>query len=354
LSRSCLLTTTAMPCVATQGMAVLVSGRIPIKYVPVMKRKFIVIVVLLSIFSALTFGQVTEAEKKLRTVVADTTLGWKKGGVFAINLAQTSLSNWAAGGQNSVAVNGLFSIFANLNKGKSRWDNSLDLGYGLLKQGKNDPFRKTDDKFDFLSKYGREAFKNFYYAALLNFKTQMAPGYNYIDANTKAKISDLFSPAYLLLALGMDYKPNAYFSAFIAPLTAKFTFVTDKTLSNAGAFGVTPGKSSLSEFGGYVRAIYSKNDFKSDFMKNVSFTTKIDLFSNYVKNPQNIVVNWENLVAMKVNKFISVSFITDLIYDDKIKVPFDRNGNGTIESGESVGSKIQFKEIFGVGFSYKF
>jgi hypothetical protein len=319
-----------------------------------MKSKLIVSVFFLFLFYIPVFGQVTETEKTLRLVAADTTQGWKKGGVFAVNLAQTSLTNWAAGGQNSVAVNGLFSVFANLKKDKSRWDNSLDIGYGLLKQGTNAPFRKTDDRFDFLSKYGRESFKNVYYAILLNLKTQMAPGYNYIDATTKAKISDLFSPAYLLFALGMDYKPDAYFSAFIAPVTAKFTFVTNKALSDSGAFGVKPGEKSLSEFGGYIRVIYSKNDFKSDIMKNVSFTTKIDLFSNYLKNPQNIVVNWENLIAMKVNKYISVSFITDLIYDDKIKVPFDKNGDGTIVAGESVGSKIQFKEILGVGFSYKF
>jgi len=50
----------------------------------------------------------------------------------------------------------------------------------------------------------------------------MAPGYKYDDAaSTKTKISDLFAPAYLLLALGLDYKPSDHFSAFIAPLTGK-------------------------------------------------------------------------------------------------------------------------------------
>jgi hypothetical protein len=316
-----------------------------------MKTKFIVCSLLFLGFSMSTFSQVTDAEKKLRTVTADTIQGWKTGGLFNINLAQTSLSNWAAGGQNSFAVNGLFSVFANLKKGKSRWDNSLDVGYGLLKQGK-ESFRKTDDKFDFLSKYGREAFKDFYYAALLNLKTQMAPGYNYPDDSTQ--ISNWFAPGYVLLAIGMDYKPNAYFSAFISPLTSKFTFVNDRTLSNAGAFGVTPGKKSLSEMGGYLRLIYSKSDFKKEFLKSVSFTTKVDLFTNYLKNPQNIVVNWENLIGFKVNKYINVSITTDLIYDDKIMIPFDKNGDGTIAAGEAVGSKVQFKEILGVGFAYKF
>lgn len=320
-----------------------------------MNKKFISLALILSFYIGSVSAQVTEGEKNLRTQTADTAQGWKKGGIFNVNLAQTSLTNWAAGGQPSVAVNGIFSVFANLKKGKSNWDNSLDLGYGLLSQGEkgNRETKKTDDKIDFLSKYGRRAYKDLYYAALVNFKTQMAPGWNY-SADPKAKISDFFAPAYLLAALGLDYKPNANFSAFIAPLTAKFTFVTDEVLSDAGAFGVKPGEKSKSEMGGYIRAIYTRNDFKGEFMKNISFTTKLDLFSNYAENPQNVDVNWETLIGMKVNKYIGVSLNTVLIYDDNIKVPFDRNDNGTVEAGESVGSKVQFKEIFGVGFSYKF
>jgi Protein of unknown function (DUF3078) len=318
-----------------------------------MKVKYgmIAVIVLLSGLCQIVFSQVTDAEKTLRTQKADSVQGWKKGGVFAVNLAQTSLTNWSAGGQNSFAVSGIFSGFANYKRNKSVWVNSLDLGYGLLRQG-NTGYRKTDDKFDFLSKYGYEAFKNFYYAVLLDFKTQMAPGYNYPDVTNK--ISDIFSPAYLVLALGLDYKPSAHLSAFIAPLTAKFTFVSDNILSDAGAFGVSPGKKTLSEFGGYLRAIYTKNDFKNEFLKNVSFTSKIDLFSDYIKNPQNIVVNWETLIALKVNKYLSANFNTQLIYDDKVLIPSDRNGNGTIEPGEGIRSKIQFKEILGVGFSYNF
>jgi Protein of unknown function (DUF3078). len=178
-----------------------------------MRRKFFAIVLLFSGFGILAFSQVTDVEKTLRTQSADSIQGWKKGGVFSLNLAQTSLTNWAAGGENSFALNGLLSVFANYKMNKSEWVNSLDLGYGTLKQG-GSGYQKTDDKFDFLSKYGYEAFKNFYYAALLNFKTQMAPGYKYPDVTNK--ISDIFSPAYLLLALGLDYKPNDHFSAFIA------------------------------------------------------------------------------------------------------------------------------------------
>lgn len=311
-----------------------------------MKRNLFALIVILTTINILSFGQLTEGEKQLRTVNGDTIMGWKKGGVITINLAQTSLTNWAAGGQNSFAMNGLLSTFANYKRNGNAWDNTLDIGFGLLKQGSDD-LRKTDDKFDFVSKYGRKAFKDFYYSALLNFKTQMAPGYK--DPDYTNKISNFLAPAYLLAALGLDYKPSSYLSMFVAPITGKITFVTDQALSDIGAFGVTPGSKSLTEFGGYLRAVYSRNDFKTEFLKNVTFTTKLDLFSNYTTNPQNIVVNWETLLAFKVNKFLSASITTQLIYDDKIKVPVIEDG---IE--KSIGSLVQFKEILGVGLSYKF
>lgn len=306
-------------------------------------------------------AQVTEGESKLRTQNADTTQGWKKGGFASLNFSQVSLTNWAAGGQNSFSINGLFSIFANYKKDKTAWDNSLDIGYGVLKQGKASDFMKTDDKFDFLSKFGKQAFSNFYYAALLNFKTQMTIGRDY--AKDTAKISNFLAPAYIVGAVGMDYKPNSYFSAFIAPLTGKITIVNDQELANKGAFGVTPGvyneggilikegKRSKSEFGGYMRFIYSKNDFKGEFMKNVSLTSKLDLFSNYLKNPQNIDVSWETQIVLKVNKYITVNINTHLIYDDDIKIAIDENNDGIMDKK---GPRIQFKEILGVGFSYKF
>ncbi len=317
-----------------------------------MNRKIILIIFLLGINTIYVLSQVTDAEKQLRSVNTDTLQGWKKGGIVTFSLSQTSLSNWASGGQNSISLNGLFSGFANYKKGKTAWDNSLDLGYGLLKQGKDEDFTKTDDKIDFVSKFGQEAFGKFYYSALLSFRTQFSPGYNYPDVTNK--ISDFLAPAYLMAALGLDYKPNAYFTAFLAPLTGKFTFVTEESLSAAGAFGVSPGETSRSEIGGYFRMVYSRADFKNEFLKNVSFTTKLDLFSNYTNNPQNLDVNWETLTALKVNKFLTASFITQLIYDDDIMVPFDSDESGIIESGEGIKSKVQFKEILGVGLSVKF
>lgn len=302
------------------------------------------------------FSQITEAEDNLKTQTSDTTDGWKRGGTIAINLTQVSLTNWVAGGQNFISANGLLSLFANYKKGKSIWENYLDIGYGTTKQGKNANWWKTDDKIDFTSKYGQKAFSNWYYAGLLNFKTQMTAGYNYPDDSTK--ISDLFAPGYLLGAIGLDYKPSDNFTVFIAPVSAKITFVNDQTLANAGAFGVEPaiydtvenlltsGKNIRSEFGGYIRLFYKK-----DMMENIGLQTKLDLFSNYLENPQNIDVSWEVLISMKVNKYISATLSTHLLYDHDIDIAVDTNNDGITDK---VGPRTQFKEMLGVGFSYKF
>ncbi|MBP1672350.1 MAG: hypothetical protein H6Q25_165 [Bacteroidetes bacterium] len=309
-------------------------------------KKSILLFFISWIFIFQSFSQITDNETVLRKNEKDTLTGWKTGGIFAITGSQTSLTNWAAGGENSVSLNALLSVFANYKNGNGAWDNSLDIGYGLLKQGwgKEIPFSKTDDKVDLLSKFGYKAFKNWYYAALFNFKTQMTPGYK-LPTDT-IKISNFLAPAYVIAAIGMDYKPNNHLSMFIAPFTAKWTIVNDSILSAAGAFGVESGEFLKSEFGGYIRFIYSKNDFKSPFLKNISFTTKLDLYSNYLKEPEKIDVNWEVLIAMKVNKYITINLTTNLIYDYDIKFPSDLNAAGV--------DKIQFKEIFGVGFSYKF
>lgn len=299
--------------------------------------------------------------KELKTERKDSLDGWKTGGITSLNISQVGLTNWAAGGQSSLALNGIVSLFANWKKESSTWDNSLDLGYGILKQGedillKNSAFVKTDDKIDLTSKYGRRASEKWYYAGLMNFTTQATAGYNY--PNDSVRISNFLAPGYLLWAIGMDYKPNKKFNAFISPLTMKTTIVIDQELADSGAFGVeaaeldgvgnviTNGKRLRYEYGGYTRFIY-----KSELVKNITLTSKLSLFSNYANNPQNIDINWENLLELKVNKFISTTITTHLIYDDDIDIKYDSDGDGTKDKS---GPRTQFKEVIGVGFSYKF
>ncbi|MBE0663829.1 MAG: DUF3078 domain-containing protein [Bacteroidales bacterium] len=303
-----------------------------------MKKPLFILVI--ALFTAsFNYAQVTDAEAALKNVKEELPDGWQKGGLFSVGFNQVSLTNWAAGGQNSLSGNSLFNLFADYKKESLIWNTSLDLGYGLMKQGK-DQVIKTDDKIDLLSKVGLKATEHWFYAGLLNFKTQMTPGYNY--PNDSVIISKFLAPGYLLGALGMDYVPNENFTMFLAPLTGKITFVNDQALADLGSFGVDPGKKSRTEFGGYIRALY-----KRDITENITFQTKADFFSNYLDEPQNIDVNWETLLLVKAGRFITISFATHLIYDADILFNVNEDGTG----GES---KVQFKQLLGVGLSYKF
>lgn len=298
----------------------------------------------------LSYVFITIGQDSTATLPKDTT--WDKGGVIGLNFTQTSLSNWAGGGENAISGTSYASLYANYAKKQTTWDNSLDLAYGLIKQGEGDLI-KSDDRIEFSSKFGQYAFKKYwYYSALLDFKTQFAEGYKL--PNDSVRISNFLAPAYIILGLGMDYKPSKNFALLIAPVTGKMTIVNDQTLANAGAFGVeaaiyddlgmlsTAGKKQRYEFGGFLKASYLKK-----LRKDISFSTKLELFSNYVENPENIDVNWQTLLTMKVTKFITVNFSTHLIYDDDIDIVVDD------ETGRT-GPRIQFKQVLGVGLAYQF
>ena len=277
------------------------------------------------------------------TIIQQDTV-WRRGGIVSLNFSQVSLTNWASGGQNSIASNGLFNFFANYKSGKNAWDNYIDLGYGLVMQGKKGSLLKSDDRIDLTSKYGREASEHWYYTGLTNLRTQFAPGYNY--PNDSVVISRFFAPAFLTLAPGMDFKPNNNFSLFLSPATTRFIFVTDRELSNAGAFGVDSGKTLRTEAGAYLKAIYNK-----ELSATTNLMTSLDLFSNYFDKPQNIDINWQLLLGLKVSRYISANLSLQLLYDDNTKLTFYEDDGITVKR---VGPGVQFREIFGIGLAYNF
>lgn len=288
-------------------------------------RKFITFAMLL--FTLSSFAQETTKQDSL----------WKTGIESALNFSQVSLSNWAAGGENSVAANGILNLYANFKKGKKIWQNKIELAYGLQKQGELG-VRKSNDKLNFSTTYGQKAFKNTYLTSTLSFKSQFSDGYKY--PNDSVIISSFLAPAYVLLTVNLDYKPNDFFTLGFSPFSGRVTIVADKFLSDQGAYGVDKGKKARYEFGGTVNM-----NFEKEIMKNVELKTNLILFSNYIDKPQNIDVNWEMQINMKINKLLSASISTNLIYDDDVKIT-DKNGN--------IGPRTQFKEVFGVGFAYKF
>ena len=264
---------------------------------------------------------------------------WKSKGMASLNFSQVSLTNWAQGGESSYAVNALSAFSMDYLNGNSSWNNSIDAGYGIQKVGEKEA-GKTDDHIELVTKYGYKTSKNWNISANLNMKTQFTKGFKLTETD-KILISDFMSPGYILLSLGMEYKPNDSFFASISPLSGKLTIVTNDSLSTVGSFGVEAGNNIRSEFGGSVKVGVNK-----EIMKNVTLTTTLDLFSNYIKTPQNIDVSWKMLINMKVNEFLSANISTHLLYDDDIAF--------TDSNGVNRGPRVQFKEILGVGFSVKF
>lgn len=288
---------------------------------------------------------------------ADTVRYWKKGGVIGLNFSQSSFTNWAAGGVNSVSLTALTNLFANYKKGKNSWDNTLVMAYGLIQSGHDAP-RKNEDKIDLTTSYGRFAAKHWTYTLMLNAKSQFDNSYNYPDDSTV--IAHFAAPAYVLFSLGMEYKSDDKALSFlVSPLTSKTTIVNDQRLADLGAFGVDPATRDVSgkivthaklaryEVGGFIKMLYKK-----EIIKNVLLATKVELFSNYLKDPQNIDVNWEFQLDMKVNKYIVTSISTQMIYDHDIPVPVERTENGITVPG--VGPRLQFKEVLAIGIAYKF
>jgi hypothetical protein len=288
---------------------------------------------------------------------ADTVRYWKKGGLVGLNFSQASFTNWAAGGVNSVSLTALSDLFANYKRGKNSWDNSLVMAYGLIQSDHAAP-RKNEDKIELTSTYGRAADNHWSYTLMLNAKTQFDNSYNYPDDSTV--VSHFLAPAYGLLSLGMEYKTtDKSFSFLVSPLTSKITVVNDQRLADAGAFGVDPaiydaagavvtnGALVRYEIGGFIKVMYKK-----EIGKNVLLATKVELFSNYLDHPQNIDVNWELQLDMKINRWLVASISTQMIYDHDIPVPVERTINGVIVPG--TGPRLQFKEVLAIGIAYKF
>lgn len=266
----------------------------------------------------------------------------KKGGISGLNFSNVGLKNWAGGGSDMISVTGLAQLFAIYKTDNMTWENNLDLGYGVVKQG-SESLRKSDDRLLFLSKFGYNASKNLYYTALLDFRTQFDLGYDYSkkDPNSESAllISDFMSPAYVNLGLGLNYKPDDYWQFFISAVSNRLIIVLNDKLSNQGAYGVNPGEKIFSQLGASANIVFQK-----DIFENVNLRTKLNMFSAYNRFTS-VVINSETAINLKVNSFINASIGLDIIYDDKVMIN---------RTDGSVGPETQIRHVIGVGLSYKF
>ncbi len=263
---------------------------------------------------------------------------WKGGTLLQLGFSQLSLTNWASGGYDNIAMNAFVNIYRNYTVKKDMfWENRLQIGYGFI-QSFGDRYRKSDDKFIFDSKLGYRAFNEFFAAASFNFRTQMTNGYNFPANKEPVLLSGPFAPAYFSLGVGMDYKPIKPLSINFSPLTGNLVIVEKRELRVR--YGNKIDQSAKLELGAQL-----KFDYKQQISKNLNINTTLNLFSDYLGIPKNIKVHWDLHVDSKINRFFSASLRTNLIYDNEILIA-DKQGK--------MAPRLQFKEILSIGFSYTF
>lgn len=306
-----------------------------------MKVQFFTLLLFISIYSLAQDATVkslqTDAGKTIAKDPKDTTVKtWKVGGLISFNITQGSLSNWAAGGDKfSLSANTFDNVHAFYKKDKISWDNNLDFNLGYLHTTSLGT-RKSDDRFDITSKYGYALNSKLDVGVLGDLKSQLFKGYLYPDPTTKVYSSSFFAPAYLLLSPGLDYHPAKNFSIFFSPVTARWVIVKDTTLSTV--YGVEAGKKSDFQFGAYATITYT-----TSLTKTLNYAGRIDLFSNYKHNPQDVDLYMTNLLAVKISNALAMTYSLTLIYDDDIR-RFGPNNNSP---------GLQVQSLFGAGLLVK-
>ncbi len=263
---------------------------------------------------------------------------WKHGLYTEVGFTQISLTNWAAGGSGSLALNTYINANSNYAKGNIFWDNRIQMAYGFL-HSFDDGYRKSDDRLILDSKFGSRAIDKFYFSGIFNFKSQFAHGYTYSGTESTI-VSRFLSPANLSFGAGIDYKPftDNSLSINMSPITANLVIVSDTLLRTR--YGNAADQPVRFALGAQINTKYEKQ-----ITKSFKLTTTLVLFSDYLNKPQNIRVNWDLDATYQITKYLKGTFRTYFIYDDKIMI--------TDSDGHSA-PRAQFKEQFGLNFTYTF
>lgn len=274
---------------------------------------------------------------------------WNVKIVSTFNANQTAFSHWASGGSNSFSLSGRIVTNADYTSydKKKCWDNDIDLRLGYLQQEET-PFVKNLDLFDINSQFSLNAVNKWYYAVSAEFKSQFFNGYDIDDEEYDEPISAFLAPAYIKVAVGMDYKytkkDNKLLSIQASPLSYKITYVRDTVKINQENYGIDANKKCRHEIGGSVQ-------FSSEYAykKKISAESTLLFFSNYTENPENIDIDWNTSITYNLSRIFAISFTLDMLYDDDVDILLSETADGT----EIYGKRLQIKEFLGFGLTYR-
>lgn len=382
-----------------------------------MKKLFIAMAVALASFSAMAQDAAEAAAQDLAAAAPAKAKPsyaqyWTESLKTNVTLGQTGLFNWAAGGDNTVSLAAYIDGNANYKKDAMFWNNRLQLDYGFLYASSKPILQKATDRIYLESKWGYQIKDQLYFSANYDFKTQFAPGYKYVtpcqktideiskttgltidDLTIKQQrqawkeehvlLSNIFSPAYTNLALGIDWKPKPYFSVSFAPLTGGYVIVASPKLRDAYSMPLaktwkdfdesTATEEMKTKFNeakadGSAFATHRfefgaqlKVDFKAQINDIFTYTTQLVMFEDYLKNHKTNPcprINWDNRIDWKIAKYFALTVMTNLIYDDMVMIKTDKwekqcASDAAYAAAHPKGcAAVQFKECVSFGFTY--
>ncbi len=279
---------------------------------------------------------------------------WKVGGIIALNLSQQNSAYWVGANEKfALNVGSSADLYANYAMKRNTWGNTLKMSYAFT-HTESQGVRKTSDFIDLYTKYGRDVSKKgkTFVALIGNFRSQFTDGYDY-SLDPRRRTSDFMAPATILLTPGLEWRPSKHFSFFASPVGARWVVVSNDPYSYSypggirpdgskedpisELYGVDPEEKIDGQFGAFVSAKFDK-----EVVKNVVYTSRLDLFSNYLNEPQNIDIYWTNNLIFKVNKWLVLSYQWNIAYDDDF-----------IPEGVK-GPRTQYLGTFGIGVATKF
>ncbi|NLR92351.1 DUF3078 domain-containing protein [Flammeovirga agarivorans] len=277
-----------------------------------------------------------------QTTTADSTKNWSSEGQVGLNFSNVGLVNWSGGGTSSYSFGAVLNYKAKRETEKAITRLYTEMAYGMIYQdGTAFPLKKTDDQLVIGGDYSYKISPKFLATISGDFRSQFDDGYEYTvdDATkieTKNQISAFFAPAYLNVNAGLTYTPFDWMYGTLSPVGNRMTFVTDTVFSEK--YGLEPGETFRNQNG-----VNFKLGIKKEIVKNVTLQSTYNMFAEYSRLGE-WVVNWDFLLDMKVNDWLSCNFATQLIYDPDVAVE---------KSDGTVGQAIQFKHALNIGIVYR-
>ena len=330
-----------------------------------------------------------------------------------INVGQTSLTNWAAGGDNTVSLAAFIDGNANWKKNDMFWNNRLQLDYGFLYASSKPLLQKSTDRIYLESKWGykTESMKNLYFSANYDFKSQFSTGYDYKtpavpdkykdsegnlpdldDLSRKDQVqlwkdarvlkSNFLAPAYTNLALGIDYVPTKWLSLNFAPLTGGFVIVKDAALRKSYSMEETKTAKALGEkFASYDETTASEADkeayaaYQTSLTNGTAYRSAKFEFGAQIKADAKVNINDNFSYSTQVLLFFDYLagktpgqkwYVPRVNWDNRIDWKLAKYFSLTLttnliyddsimipdKDGNNPKARVQFKESLAFGFTY--